>query len=69
VNPRERFINTLKFQHPDRIYYAFSPARKATLQAWTLQGLPEIDDYDFSLCRDWVGFENLCCLFYLERAE
>ena len=42
MNPRERFIKTLKFAHPDRIYYSFGPPRKSTLEAWKLQGLPEM---------------------------
>ena len=49
MNPRERFIKTLKFAHPDRIYYSFGPPRKSTPEAWKLQGLPdmpETDDYD-----------------------
>ena len=49
INPRERFVKTLKFEHPDRIYYSFGPPRKSTLEAWKLQGLPEMpeaDDYD-----------------------
>ena len=49
MNPRERFVKTLKFEQLDRIYYSFGPPRKSTLEAWKLQGLPEmpeVDDYE-----------------------
>ena len=49
MNPRERFVKTLKFEHPDRIYYSFGSPRKSTLEAWKLQGLPGMPkaaDYD-----------------------
>jgi len=48
MNPRERFIANLKFGQPDRIYYSFGSPRRSTLEAWKLQGLPEMpvaDDY------------------------
>jgi len=46
------------FVHPDRIYYSFGPPRKSTLQAWKLQGLPELDDYEcpdeFLISLAWI---------------
>lgn len=41
---RERFVATLNFGRPDRIFYAFGRPRKATIQAWYLQGLPRMPD-------------------------
>jgi len=52
MNPRERFVKTLKFAHPDRIYYSFGPPRKSTLEAWKLQGLPEMPEADDYNCPD-----------------
>lgn len=40
---RERYLRTLTFgERPDRIHYAFGNPRKATIEAWYLQGLPQM---------------------------
>ena len=44
MTPRERYIRTLTFGKPDRIYYAFGKPRKSTLEAWYAQGLPLMSD-------------------------
>jgi len=65
---RERLIHTLSFgDPPDRIFYRFGNPRKATLEAWYLQGLPRMTDagdygcppefHDFigSDAKEWTG--------------
>jgi len=41
VNPRERYIETLRFGAPDRIPFHPGNGRISTRQAWHQQGLPE----------------------------
>ena len=63
MTPRERFIKTLTFCNPDRIFYHFGRPRKSTIDAWYLQGLPpmsDIGDYGFpDEFHDFVGMERL----------
>ena len=62
MSSRERYVKTLTFDHPDRIYYHFGNPRKATIDAWYLQGLPkisEVGDYEFpDELYDFVGMER-----------
>jgi uroporphyrinogen decarboxylase len=44
MNQRERFLKSLSFGHPDRVFYYFGKPRKATMQAWYAQGLPPLSD-------------------------
>jgi len=37
---RKRFIETLPFGNPDRIYYNFGLPRGSTIMAWQKQGIP-----------------------------
>ena len=39
---RERFVETLKFGVPDRIYYHFGLPRGSTVEAWQKQGFPHL---------------------------
>lgn len=41
---RQRFIKTLTFDNPDRVFYYFGKPRRSTFAAWYLQGLPELDE-------------------------
>lgn len=56
---RERYVKTLNFDQPDRIFYSFGAPRKSTIDAWYLQGLPQMsaaDDYGFpDELYDFVG--------------
>lgn len=40
MTPRERFIKTLTFDNPDRVFYGFGGPRESTMNSWYLQGLP-----------------------------
>jgi len=40
MTPRERFIKTLTFDNPDRVFYSFGGPRESTMNSWYLQGLP-----------------------------
>ncbi|MHB9131358.1 MAG: uroporphyrinogen decarboxylase family protein [Armatimonadota bacterium] len=56
MNQRERFVQSLSFGTPDRVFYQTGNPRKATMQAWYAQGLPplpEAGDYDYppELCQ------------------
>ena len=44
MNARERFIATLTFGKPDRVFYFFGAPRRSTFAAWYLQGLPHMDE-------------------------
>jgi uroporphyrinogen decarboxylase len=46
MTSRERFVETLNFGQPDRIFYAFGYPRRSTMNAWYLQGLPRWPDVD-----------------------
>ncbi len=46
--PRERFIKTLTFSEPDRIFYHFGTMRPLPLQVWYRQGLPPTIRYPVS---------------------
>lgn len=63
---RERYVKTLNFDQPDRIFYSFGHPRKSTINAWYLQGLlqmSDIDDYEFpEEFYDFVGMEQLLTL-------
>jgi len=62
MTARERFVKTLGFGRPDRIFYYFGKPRKATLDAWRLQGLPPMPDAGEYGCPqeflDLVGFDH-----------
>lgn len=45
MNPRERYLETLLFGHPDRVPLTPGSPRESTLKAWHEQGLPEGVDY------------------------
>lgn len=55
MNQRERYIETLRFGSPDRIFLSPGSGRKSTREAWRTQGLPdfvgkdEISAHAFSL--------------------
>jgi len=50
MNPRQRYIETLRFGRPDRIPFQPGGPRESTLAAWRTQGLPEgADWFDFLL--------------------
>jgi uroporphyrinogen decarboxylase len=63
MTPRERFIKTLTFGTPDRVFYAFGDPRKSTLEAWYAQGLrrmPDVGDYGCPQeFYDLVGMDRL----------
>lgn len=40
MTARERFVKSLTFGRPDRVYYDFGAPRRSTMEAWYLQGLP-----------------------------
>ncbi|MBU4201086.1 MAG: hypothetical protein KKG09_10285 [Verrucomicrobia bacterium] len=40
MNAREQYLNTMLFDHPDRIPFQPGGGRKSTLEAWHSQGLP-----------------------------
>ena len=44
MTPRRRFVETLTFGDPDRVFLSFGWPRKATLDAWYRQGLPRMPD-------------------------
>jgi uroporphyrinogen decarboxylase len=47
MNLRQRFIETLRFGHPDRIPLSPGGGRRSTLEAWHQQGLPaEVKNYN-----------------------
>ncbi len=41
MNPRERYLETLRFGHPDRVPLHPGGPRESTLATWHTQGLPE----------------------------
>jgi len=45
MTPRQRFVETLTFGHPDRIPFEPGWPRESTLAAWRKQGLPEGVDW------------------------
>ena len=63
MTPRQRFIETLTFGSPDRVFYHFGSPRKSTMDAWYLQGLPRMSDagdYGFpGTFREFVGMDRL----------
>ena len=66
MTTRERYVKTLTFDHPDRIFYSFGNPRKSTIDAWYLQGLPqmsEVGDYEFpEEFYEFVNMERLLML-------
>lgn len=66
MTARERYVKTLTFDQPDRIFYSFGKPRKSTINAWYLQGLPPMSDVDDYQCPDelydFVGMERLLTL-------
>lgn len=63
MTPRERFIKTLTFDKPDRVFYHFGSPRKSTMEAWYLQGLPRMSDagdYGYpGTFSEFVGMDRL----------
>jgi len=63
VNQRERFLKSLNFGSPDRVFYYLGKPRKATMQAWYAQGLPRFADAGDYACppeiHTLVGDDNL----------
>ena len=45
MTPRERFLETLLFGNPDKVYFETGDARESTLRAWRSQGMPEDSSY------------------------
>jgi len=45
MTPRERYLETLLFGHPDRVPLAPGGPRESTLEAWHQQGLPQDAHY------------------------
>ena len=41
MNPRERYLETLRFGHPDHVPLQPGGPRESTLAVWHTQGLPE----------------------------
>ncbi len=41
MNPRERYLETLRFGHPDHVPLSPGGPRESTLVAWHTQGLPQ----------------------------
>ena len=44
MTQRERYVKTLAFGQPDRIFYWFATPRQSTINAWYRQGLPRMSD-------------------------
>ena len=44
MTARERFVSTLTFGDPDRVFYYFGVPRRSTFAAWYLQGLPTMKE-------------------------
>ena len=44
MTPKERYVKTLTFGEPDRVFYDFGNPRKSTMEAWYLQGLPRLSE-------------------------
>lgn len=42
MNQRERFVQSLTFGAPDRVFYQVGYPRKSTMEAWYAQGLPRL---------------------------
>ena len=72
MTARERYVKTLSFDQPNRIFYRFGNPRKSTINAWYLQGLPQmsdVGDYEFpDEFHDFVGMERLLKLPVETRA-
>lgn len=66
MTSRQRYIETLTFGQPDRIFYSFGNPRKSTMNAWFLQGLPRMPDAGDYGCPDeffdMVGIERALTL-------
>lgn len=57
MTPRERYVRTLTFGHPDRIPLAPGGPRESTLAAWHEQGLPKGVDY-YQALQEILGLEG-----------
>ena len=58
MNERQRYIATLKFQHPDRVPFVTGGGRESTRRVWHTQGLPEeVTDYH-AYARQLVGIPD-----------
>ena len=42
MTPKERYVQTLTFGHPDRIFYDFGNPRKSTMEAWYRQAMDKV---------------------------
>lgn len=56
MNSRERYIQSLTFNNPDKVYFSPGVPRESTLERWRREGLPEGFDYYQVLCKT-LGFE------------
>ncbi len=57
MTPRERFLETMHFGHPDKVPLSPGGPRESTLAAWHQQGLPEgVAWYDYLM--DLLGIER-----------
>ncbi|MCM8769002.1 MAG: hypothetical protein NC911_04915 [Candidatus Omnitrophica bacterium] len=54
MTDRERFLQSLLFGKPDRVYFAPGGPRESTLAAWHTQGLPDNVDW-FSYLKKQIG--------------
>ena len=57
MTPRERFLKSLTFGRPDRVFYNFGNPRRSTYAAWYLQGLPRMkEDIEIGKNTDFSNF-------------
>lgn len=52
MTERERYIETILFGKPDKVFFAPGYPRESTLKVWHEQGLPEGADYYSALMSD-----------------
>jgi hypothetical protein len=50
MNARRRYVETLRFGRPDRIFFFPGVPRESTLEVWRTQGLPAGRSYTEALC-------------------
>ena len=56
MTPRERYLKTILFDHPDKVPFAPGGPRESTLAAWHTQGLPQDANWYSALLKE-VGIE------------
>lgn len=52
MTERERYIETILFGNPDKVFFSPGAPRESTLKAWHEQGLPKGVDYYFALMNE-----------------